>query len=58
MSLFRNILELIEFFEDNSCFYLVFEKLRGGECEMASTAITQSALSIFRWLIMNAQQPP
>uniref|UniRef100_A0AAX7T0Z9 Protein kinase domain-containing protein n=1 Tax=Astatotilapia calliptera TaxID=8154 RepID=A0AAX7T0Z9_ASTCA len=26
----RNILELIEFFEDNNCFYLVFEKLRGG----------------------------
>lgn len=29
----RNILELIEFFEDNNCFYLVFEKLRGGKCE-------------------------
>jgi len=27
----RNILELIQFFEDNSCFYLVFEKLRGGK---------------------------
>uniref|UniRef100_A0A671V9I8 MAPK interacting serine/threonine kinase 1 n=1 Tax=Sparus aurata TaxID=8175 RepID=A0A671V9I8_SPAAU len=27
----RNILELIQFFEDSSCFYLVFEKLRGGE---------------------------
>ncbi|KAG8539106.1 hypothetical protein GDO81_021444, partial [Engystomops pustulosus] len=26
----RNILELIEFCEDDSCFYLVFEKLRGG----------------------------
>ncbi|KAM9831389.1 MAP kinase-interacting serine/threonine-protein kinase 1 [Neosynchiropus ocellatus] len=26
----KNILELIQFFEDNSCFYLVFEKLRGG----------------------------
>ncbi|KAJ8276963.1 hypothetical protein GJAV_G00069860 [Gymnothorax javanicus] len=26
----RNILELIEFFEDEACFYLVFEKLRGG----------------------------
>lgn len=26
----KNILELIEFFEDNNCFYLVFEKLRGG----------------------------
>ncbi|XP_062308386.1 MAP kinase-interacting serine/threonine-protein kinase 1 [Osmerus eperlanus] len=26
----RNILELIQFFEDDSCFYLVFEKLRGG----------------------------
>uniref|UniRef100_A0A667XBK4 non-specific serine/threonine protein kinase n=1 Tax=Myripristis murdjan TaxID=586833 RepID=A0A667XBK4_9TELE len=25
-----NILELIQFFEDSSCFYLVFEKLRGG----------------------------
>ncbi|XP_005156012.2 MAP kinase-interacting serine/threonine-protein kinase 1 isoform X1 [Danio rerio] len=26
----KNILELIQFFEDDSCFYLVFEKLRGG----------------------------
>ncbi|XP_072275359.1 MAP kinase-interacting serine/threonine-protein kinase 1 isoform X1 [Pyxicephalus adspersus] len=26
----KNILELIEFCEDDSCFYLVFEKLRGG----------------------------
>ncbi|XP_053368654.1 MAP kinase-interacting serine/threonine-protein kinase 1 isoform X1 [Clarias gariepinus] len=26
----KNILELIEFFEDDSCFYLVFEKLCGG----------------------------
>ncbi|XP_054458481.1 MAP kinase-interacting serine/threonine-protein kinase 1 isoform X1 [Anoplopoma fimbria] len=26
----NNILELIQFFEDSSCFYLVFEKLRGG----------------------------
>ncbi|XP_022615283.1 MAP kinase-interacting serine/threonine-protein kinase 1 isoform X1 [Seriola dumerili] len=26
----KNILELIQFFEDSSCFYLVFEKLRGG----------------------------
>uniref|UniRef100_A0A8C5FYL3 non-specific serine/threonine protein kinase n=1 Tax=Gouania willdenowi TaxID=441366 RepID=A0A8C5FYL3_GOUWI len=26
----KNILELIQFFEDESCFYLVFEKLRGG----------------------------
>ncbi|XP_061895319.1 MAP kinase-interacting serine/threonine-protein kinase 1 [Entelurus aequoreus] len=26
----KNILELIEFFEDHTCFYLVFEKLRGG----------------------------
>ncbi|XP_077463794.1 MAP kinase-interacting serine/threonine-protein kinase 1 [Stigmatopora argus] len=26
----KNILELIEFFEDDTCFYLVFEKLRGG----------------------------
>uniref|UniRef100_A0A8C6TW76 non-specific serine/threonine protein kinase n=1 Tax=Neogobius melanostomus TaxID=47308 RepID=A0A8C6TW76_9GOBI len=26
----KNILELIQFFEDNNCFYLVFEKLRGG----------------------------
>lgn len=33
ISLSRNILELIEFFEDNNCFYLVFEKLRGGKCE-------------------------
>lgn len=29
----KNILELIEFFEDNNCFYLVFEKLCGGKCE-------------------------
>lgn len=27
----RNVLELIEFFEDSSRFYLVFEKLRGGK---------------------------
>ncbi|XP_068095702.1 MAP kinase-interacting serine/threonine-protein kinase 1 [Hyperolius riggenbachi] len=26
----KNILELIEFCEDDTCFYLVFEKLRGG----------------------------
>lgn len=26
----KNILELIQFFEDGKCFYLVFEKLRGG----------------------------
>ncbi|XP_026202053.1 MAP kinase-interacting serine/threonine-protein kinase 1 isoform X2 [Anabas testudineus] len=26
----KNILELIQFFEDSSCFYLVFEKLCGG----------------------------
>lgn len=26
----KNILELIQFFEDNNCFYLVFEKLCGG----------------------------
>uniref|UniRef100_A0A4W4EI51 non-specific serine/threonine protein kinase n=1 Tax=Electrophorus electricus TaxID=8005 RepID=A0A4W4EI51_ELEEL len=26
----KNILELIQFFEDDSCFYLVFEKLCGG----------------------------
>uniref|UniRef100_A0AAY4DRY5 non-specific serine/threonine protein kinase n=1 Tax=Denticeps clupeoides TaxID=299321 RepID=A0AAY4DRY5_9TELE len=26
----KNILEMIQFFEDSSCFYLVFEKLRGG----------------------------
>lgn len=26
----KNILELIQFFEDTNCFYLVFEKLRGG----------------------------
>ncbi|XP_076009459.1 MAP kinase-interacting serine/threonine-protein kinase 1 [Genypterus blacodes] len=26
----KNVLEIIQFFEDNSCFYLVFEKLRGG----------------------------
>uniref|UniRef100_A0A1A8BPL0 non-specific serine/threonine protein kinase n=1 Tax=Nothobranchius kadleci TaxID=1051664 RepID=A0A1A8BPL0_NOTKA len=26
----KNVLELVQFFEDGSCFYLVFEKLRGG----------------------------
>lgn len=31
MSCCRNILELFHFFEDSTCFYLVFEKLRGGE---------------------------
>jgi len=31
MSWSSNILELIQFFEDDSCFYLVFEKLRGGK---------------------------
>ncbi|XP_061744564.1 MAP kinase-interacting serine/threonine-protein kinase 1 isoform X2 [Nerophis ophidion] len=30
----KNILELIEFFEDHTCFYLVFEKLRGGSILM------------------------
>lgn len=30
MSLFSNILELVEFFEEEDKFYLVFEKLRGG----------------------------
>lgn len=28
----RNILELVEFFEEEDKFYLVFEKLRGGMC--------------------------
>ena len=28
----RNVLELIEFFEEEERFYLVFEKMRGGEC--------------------------
>lgn len=28
--LYRNILELVEFFEEEDKFYLVFEKLRGG----------------------------
>lgn len=28
----RNILELVEFFEEEDKFYLVFEMLRGGEC--------------------------
>lgn len=27
-----NILELVEFFEEEDKFYLVFEKLRGGQC--------------------------
>lgn len=29
---YSNILELVEFFEEEDKFYLVFEKLRGGEC--------------------------
>lgn len=28
---FRNVLELIEFFEEDDRFYLVFEKMRGGK---------------------------
>ncbi len=27
----RNILELVEYFEEEDTFYLVFEKLRGGK---------------------------
>lgn len=30
----RNILELVEFFEEEEKFYLVFEKLRGGRWTM------------------------
>ncbi|XP_042191290.1 MAP kinase-interacting serine/threonine-protein kinase 1 isoform X4 [Callorhinchus milii] len=30
LTIFRNILELVEFFEDEAQFYLVFEKMRGG----------------------------
>ena len=31
----RNVLELIEFFEEEDRFYLVFEKMRGGMCGLA-----------------------
>ena len=31
----RNVLELIEFFEEEDRFYLVFEKMRGGTCGLA-----------------------
>ena len=31
LPLFRNILELIEFFEEDDKFYLVFDKMRGGK---------------------------
>lgn len=33
-----NILELVEFFEEEDKFYLVFEKLRGGEGTTAAAA--------------------
>lgn len=33
-----NILELVEFFEEEDKFYLVFEKLRGGEGTAAAVA--------------------
>lgn len=32
-----NILELVEFFEEEDKFYLVFEKLRGGQCISAAS---------------------
>ncbi|CAB1314241.1 unnamed protein product [Coregonus sp. 'balchen'] len=45
----RNILELIQFFEDDSCFYLVFEKLRGGS--HSDSIRTEKA----RWIELEAQ---
>lgn len=39
----RNVLELIEFFEEEDRFYLVFEKMRGGTCGLAQS------LSGSRW---------
>lgn len=38
---FRNILELTQFCEDGSCFYLVFEKLRGGKTEFMTMVVQQ-----------------
>lgn len=43
----RNILELIQFFEDSSCFYLVFEKLRGGKDERMTSPSLLSTLNFF-----------
>lgn len=34
----RNVLELIEFFEEEDRFYLVFEKMRGGRCWLGTWA--------------------
>lgn len=34
----RNVLELIEFFEEEDRFYLVFEKMRGGMWGLGDTS--------------------
>lgn len=44
----RNILELVEFFEEEDKFYLVFEKLRGGTCVFCGVML----------LLRNITQPP
>lgn len=54
----RNILELIQFFEDSSCFYLVFEKLRGGKYEWLSECscwICTHYFCFYRWLNINTE---
>lgn len=43
---YSNILELVEFFEEEDKFYLVFEKLRGGECCRSITARGLSKVSL------------
>lgn len=55
LCLFRNILELIQFFEDSSCFYLVFEKLRGGKYELLWLLLFLS-FCIYKWLDKNTQK--
>lgn len=58
----RNILELIQFFEDSSCFYLVFEKLRGGKTNLpnANNTITSASLQLHPdfFMEMSSYFPP
>lgn len=42
-----NILELVEFFEEEDKFYLVFEKLRGGEETAAAAAGRLDPIPLF-----------
>ncbi len=37
----RNILELVEYFEEEDTFYLVFEKLRGGKLVCVSVSVRE-----------------